>query len=617
MDSHGRRTWLVVWFLIVGLWPALLAQAQVVPPGVSLPPLLDPTGRSGEIPPLQKEQPLPPKPSPFVVPPAPLEERREKGPVIRVFVREFRLCTVATPVPIDDTFTCTPSTVFTRDELDAVTKPYLNAEITTEDLEALRLKLTLLYVEKGYVTSGAVVPDQAVKDGVIIILIVEGRLSRIDIEQLERTDRDRWICKYLFCPTLRDSYLRDRIALGAGPPLNIFTIQERLQLLQLDPRIERLNAELKPGIARGESELKVKVTEKVPWVAVLDFNNHQTPLVGAERGLATVMHRNLTGNGDAFLFTYGQSEGVIPIIDTNYTLPLTARDTTFTASYRRNDFSIVESPFDVLDITSDVEIIGLTVRHPVYKKVNEEFALSLTGEHLYNKIFLFGQGFEFVPGMTNGVGTVSALRFAQDWVKRGSSSVLALRSRFTLGLDVLGATVNSGSDATGRFFAWLGQAQAVKRWDQWRGLTLIGRMDMQFSNERLFPLEQMFVGGRYSVRGYRENTLVRDNAFLMSLEARLPLLRFANGEDRVQLVAFSDYGRAWNTEGPTSDLRDVDYLASVGGGLRWNILPQEKTRFEIYWGQRLNPVTTPGNGGNLQDHGIHLQLVSQAFPFPW
>jgi hemolysin activation/secretion protein len=219
--------------------------------------------------------------------------------------------------------------------------------------------------------------------------------------------------------------------------------------------------------------------------------------------------------------------------------------------------------------------------------------------------------------MTNGVGTVSALRFAQDWVRRTSSSVLALRSRFTLGIDVLGATVNSGPVATGRFFAWLGQAQAVKRWDQLRGLQLIGRMDMQFANERLFPLEQMFVGGRYSVRGYRENTLVRDNAFLASVEARLPVLRSAAGEDIVQLVGFSDYGRAWNTKGPTGDLSNVDYLLSVGAGLRWSILPQEKARFEIYWGQRLNPVSDPGSGGNLQDHGIHLQLVSQAIPFPW
>jgi hemolysin activation/secretion protein len=580
----------------------MLAQAQV-PPGATLPPLIDPSGRSGEPPFLQKEQPLSPRIPPLVAPPVPLEERREKGPVIRVFARDFRLCAVPKPVPLDETFSCTKgATVFSEDELAEVTAPYRNHEITTEDLEALRLKLTLLYVNKGYVTSGAVVPDQAVADGVITILIIEGTLSRIDIEGL------KWF---------RPGYLRSRIELGAAPPVNIFALQERLQLLQQDPRIQRLNAELRPGIARGESELKVKVAEHIPWKAMIDLNNYQTPLVGAERGLATVMHQNLTGHGDAFSFTYGRSKGVIPIIDTFYTLPLTARDTTFTASYRRNDFAIVEPPFDVLEITSTMEIIGLTLRHPVYKTVNEEFALSVTGEHLYNKIFLFGQGFEFIPGMTDGVGTVSALRFAQEWVKRTSSSVLAIRSRFSLGLDVLDATVNSGPGADGQFFSWMGQAQAVQRLDQWGGLQFLGRMDLQVANDRLFPLEQMYVGGRYSVRGYRENTFVRDNAFMASVEARLPVVRSAAGEDVLQVAAFSDYGRAWNTKGPTSDLREVDYLVSVGLGLRWSILPQERARFEIYWGVPLNHVTTPGPGGNLQDHGVHLQFVSQAFPLPW
>jgi hypothetical protein len=40
------------------------------------------------------------------------------------------------------------------------------------------------------------------------------------------------------------------------------------------------------------------------------------------------------------------------------------------------------------------------------------------------------------------------------------------------------------------------------------------------------------------------------------------------------------------------------------------ILPQERARFEVYWGQQLNHVR--GGEGNLQDHGIHLQLVVQV-----
>jgi hemolysin activation/secretion protein len=109
------------------------------------------------------------------------------------------------------------------------------------------------------------------------------------------------------------------------------------------------------------------------------------------------------------------------------------------------------------------------------------------------------------------------------------------------------------------------------------------------------------------VRGYRENTLVRDDAVLASLESRIPLVHFASGEDRLQFAQFVDFGHAWSAKGDTPDLQT---LASVGIGMRWMILPQERARFEIYWGQQLNHVR--GGEGNLQDHGIHLQFVVQV-----
>jgi hemolysin activation/secretion protein len=156
--------------------------------------------------------------------------------------------------------------------------------------------------------------------------------------------------------------------------------------------------------------------------------------------------------------------------------------------------------------------------------------------------------------------------------------------------------------------SWLAQVQAVKRLEYLGGWQILGQMALQLSNNRLFPLEQIPVGGRFSVRGYRENTLVRDNAFLASVESRIPLLKFASGEDMVQFAQFVDVGRSWTSRGRTHDLQT---LASVGLGIRWNVLPRERARFELYWGVPLNHVSRPS--GNLQDYGIHLQAVVQAF----
>ena len=46
-----------------------------------------------------------------------------------------------------------------------MTAPYKNRTLLTEDLERLRLALTLMYINKGYLTSGAIIPDQDVAGG--------------------------------------------------------------------------------------------------------------------------------------------------------------------------------------------------------------------------------------------------------------------------------------------------------------------------------------------------------------------------------------------------------------------------------------------------------------------
>jgi hemolysin activation/secretion protein len=104
------------------------------------------------------------------------------------------------------------------------------------------------------------------------------------------------------------------------------------------------------------------------------------------------------------------------------------------------------------------------------------------------------------------------------------------------------------------------------------------------SNELLLSLEQIAVGGRYSVRGYRENQLVRNNAVIASLEWRIPIVKEKSWADVVQLAPFVDYGRAWNTPMETPY---PDDLTSVGIGLRWErrLKPPATLhpQFEIYF----------------------------------
>ena len=565
-----------------------VARAQGIPP-----PIFDPTGRSGEPPaPLKKEfeRPIPP-PRPVLPPaPAPPEVPTEKRlGEVGVFVNEIHI---------------TGNTVFSDEELAQVTAPFRGRTLTTEDLERLRLTLTLHYVNNGYLTSGAIFPDQDVALGVITVQIIEGKLTRIDVEG------NTWFT---------DSYLRNRVARGIREPVTLAPLQERLQLLQQDQRIERVNAELRPGDQPGESVLNLRVVDRNPFHALIEVNNYQTPLVGEFRGLGTVVDDNLTGHGDPLRFTYGESKGAKPIIDAAYALPLNRYETTFSPYYRRNDFTLIEDPFEPLDLKTNTEIIGMSLRQPLYRTVTDELAFSIIGEHLFVQSFIFGDiPFNLFPGFQNGAATVSALRFAQEWSHRTLDTVLALRSRFSVGLNVLGATINANpSLPDGQFFSWLGQAQAIKQFgEKLLGMQLLGRMDLQVTNSPLFPQEQVAVGGRYSVRGYREVTLLRDNAFLASVETRFPLWRWASGEPMVQFAQFVDLGQGWSigenrafATQPNANLPDT--LASVGVGLRWNILPKDRASFEVYWGQQLNHVPRVGN--TLQDYGVHLGVLVNLF----
>jgi hemolysin activation/secretion protein len=207
-------------------------------------------------------------------------EEQERLPVPRVFVRQINV---------------TGHTVFSEADLAAVTATYVNRSLTSEDLEALRLALTRLYVNAGYINSGAVLPAQTVAAGVITFQVIEGILSSVMVEG------NRWF---------REGYLRQRLTLDIMPPLNIGTLQERLQLLQQDDRIERLAAELSPGVQLGESMLHVCVAERLPFFVALGFHNYQSPTIGAERGLLTVAHRHLTDHGDVLNFTFGRSSGL-------------------------------------------------------------------------------------------------------------------------------------------------------------------------------------------------------------------------------------------------------------------------------------------------------------------
>jgi len=195
------------------------------------------------------------------------------------------------------------------------------------------------------------------------------------------------------------------------------------------------------------------------------------------------------------------------------------------------------------------------------------------------------------------------LRFSQNWLYRTAVDVIAVRSTFSFGLPALGATdLKVGPNAD--FQVWLGQFQYVRQiFDKQQ---LVFRVNAQLADAPLFSFEQIAVGGASTVRGYRENELVRDNAVIASIEDHVPVLHPSLfGQDGLlEVVAFSDFGNAWNTDGTTPVPHDI---MSVGVGLRLAL--GSLAQFKLDYGHALRPIHNPEH--DLQDSGIHFQLVTQ------
>ena len=443
--------------------------------------------------------------------------------------------------------------------------------------------MTLYYVERGYLNSGAVIPDQKVEDGVVRIRIVEGRLSEVEVTGNTH---------------LRAGYVQDRLRPEPDAPLNVQELQERLQLLQQNPLVEQLQAELAPGVQPGESVLRLGIREARPYEIGLAVANNNPPSVGATRAYLYGLDRNLTGVGDSLGLSYGHSlESSTADWRVFYARPLNARDTTVQVWAEQNETSVIEDRFETLDITSKLQSYGIALTHPLYRTPQRNLSLGLNLERRHSESYLLGIPFPFAPGEEeDGQATVTVARFVQEWLDRRLDQVIAARSTFSFGLDAFGATVH-GFEPDGQFVAWLGQFQWARRFGE-RDYQVIFKSNLQLADDPLLPMEKCALGGMDTVRGYPENTLVRDECFVASLEFRvpvyqLPLAGISRGpnEGQVQLAAFADYGYAKN-KGPF-DL-EPNSISSAGLGIRWE--PSPRIHAALYWGYPFQEVDVGDEG---------------------
>ena len=492
------------------------------------------------------------------------------------------------------------NTVFSDQQLEAVVAPYTNREITFSELLQARAAITKLYVDRGYISSGAFIPlnqYQFLSGGVVVtIQLIEGKIEGINVLGSSRLQ----------------NYVRSRLRAATSPVLNSDRLIEALRLLQIDPLLKTISAELSEGSSEDKTLLNVRIKARQPFRVEAALNNSRSPAVGSFERRVQVSDANLLGLGDSLSVGYRNTDGS-NAVETSYSLPINPHNGTVQFSYINISSNIIERPFNKLDILDNARIYDLSFRQPLLRKAStkstQEFALGLTASRGESEASLLQTPYPLSEGAdSKGRTRISAIRFFQDWTQRSSKFVLFARSQFNLGIGAFNATINNtGPDS--RFFAWRGQAAWL------RGLgdaSLVLRADLQLADRALVPLEQFGLGGAATVRGYRQDAYLSDNGFLASASISIPLWKESSSE--FLLIPNVSVGTAWNNEHSSNGSRiapELGTLASVGLGVEYHLGDRFDARLD--WGIPLIPINTNSSSNTWQEEGIYFNLQYRLF----
>ncbi|MGZ5800113.1 MAG: ShlB/FhaC/HecB family hemolysin secretion/activation protein, partial [Burkholderiaceae bacterium] len=171
-----------------------------------------------------------------------------------------------TKVPVN-TFHITGATTFTADELSNLLNQWKGRELTLEDLQAATERITRYYREQGYLVARAYLPEQTIRNGIVEIAVLEGRIGQVILKNssgISDYQAQAWTDK-----------------INPGTIIHEPELERTLILLNDTPGISAANAALQPGASVGLSDLVVSL-QPGPFISgEIDASNYGNRYTGA------------------------------------------------------------------------------------------------------------------------------------------------------------------------------------------------------------------------------------------------------------------------------------------------------------------------------------------------
>lgn len=433
------------------------------------------------------------------------------------------------------------SDILTVEEIQAITASYENREISISELHEVIGKINELYKNKNYITAKAMLPQQTIKDGVVRIQLVEGRLGELLLSGNKFT---------------QDTFLFDRINLIKGSLVRLDSLEQQLTRFNMINDV-RLRAELKPGAAFGTTDIVLIAQEPENEQFFLFSDNAGSKNTGRYRYGFSWTNRSLTGNRDTINLMPVWSKGTFAG-SFSYSVPVNDSGR-LAISYARNRIDILSGAYAHLNIEGYSSDLGLSYSQTQSVRAGFKTEHSFQVDAKKSETLFDGTKILDTDVKTFGYGyTLQA---------NSNKKAVYVRHDITRGY----------ADSAGQRQHFIKYSlSAVRQQALTDGVMQTIRLSGQVTpDENLPTVEQFSLGGMSSVRGYADGLLLGDKGYLLSAEWSKPLSEKTTG------LIFIDHGGAFPYKGNNQSIDSDDFLTSCGMGITHKFLSEHVVKLAL------------------------------------
>ena len=433
----------------------------------------------------------------------------------------------------------TPSTVLTAEEIKGITQNYIGKEVSSQDLYNIVNDINKLYAKKGYVNCRAFLQPQTMSKGVVKIELVESKTGKVEVTGNKNT---------------RSSYILHRVHLGEGKTANIKQLDKDLQRFSATNDVQ-LHIALHAGEEIGTTDYVLKAVEpkNTSWGFFTD--NLGTESSGYYRTGLYWQDRSLTGRRDSLFVNTSYSKGMRSLT-TSYNVPIAKDGTRFTSTYSMSRTRTIKGFLESINSTGYSRSLTLALTHPLKttRRVKTMAGLEYGYQNSTTETSI-------KPWLDN---TVNSLKLYVDQIYYGDSYVFYQKHAYQFGdtTDIYSNRSHFDIYAFNTFYS--------KRYRSGQNLNV--RVDGQANFSNYVPsVDQFYIGGMYSVRGYAESALNGYGGISGSVEYEFPTPHYPT----VKGYVFLDGGRIWSDKNSTISLglvgTGVGVKASIGKNINLNV----------------------------------------------